>query len=90
MTTQATHTETGAGAQYVTLKKGCGYWDVTNYPRGGCFRRAAEDMPGRVVSGPANLYGAGMEYSVTWEDGGSAVIPARGIIRPEAEGRGEA
>jgi hypothetical protein len=83
MTTQATQTETGPRAQYVTLKKGCGYWDVTKYPRGGCFRRAAEDMPGRVVSGPANLYGAGMEYSVTWEDGASAVIPARGTIRHE-------
>jgi hypothetical protein len=20
--------------------RGCGYWDVTHYPRGGCFRRA--------------------------------------------------
>jgi hypothetical protein len=86
MTTQATHAPGSGSAQYVTLKKGCGYWDVTKYPRGGCFRRAAEDMRGRVVSGPANLYGAGMEYSVTWEGGGSAVIPARGIIRHEAEG----
>jgi hypothetical protein len=83
VTTQATHTPGKASAQYVTLKKGCGYWDVTKYPHGGCFRRAAEDMRGRVVSGPANLYGAGMEYSVTWGDGASAVIPARGTIRHE-------
>jgi hypothetical protein len=89
MTTQATHTKATAGAQYVTLKKGCGYWDVTNYPRGGCFRRASEDMAGLVVSGPANLYRAGMEYSVTWADGRSAVVPARGIIRHEAERNGE-
>jgi hypothetical protein len=23
-----------------TIKPGCGYWDVTVYPMGGCFRRA--------------------------------------------------
>jgi len=23
-----------------TIKQGCGYWDVTVYPMGGCFRRA--------------------------------------------------
>jgi hypothetical protein len=23
-----------------TIKQGCGYWDVTLYPMGGCFRRA--------------------------------------------------
>ena len=28
-----------------TLKKGYGYWDVTQYPYGGCFRRAAQDTP---------------------------------------------
>jgi len=76
--------ETGAGipaAQFVTLKKGWGYWDVTFYPHGGSFHRATEDMTGKVVNGPANLYGQGMEYSVIWEDGRSAIIPARGIIK---------
>ena len=77
-------TATGAGetaAQFVKLKKGWGYWDVTSFPHGGCFRRASEDRTGKVVNGPANLYGQGMEYSVVWEDGSSAVIPARGIVR---------
>jgi hypothetical protein len=23
-----------------TIKQGCGYWDVSVYPMGGCFRRA--------------------------------------------------
>ena len=27
----------------VTLTEGWGYWDVTSYPRGGCFRRLTED-----------------------------------------------
>jgi len=76
--------ETGAGipaVQTVTLKKGWGYWDVTHYPYGGSFHRADQDMTGKVVSGPANLYGKGMEYSVIWEDGKSAIIPARGILK---------
>ena len=78
------NTTTGTGetaAQFVTLKKGWGYWDVTSFPYGGSFRRAIEEMTGRVVNGPANLYGAGLEYSVVWENGRSAVIPARGIIK---------
>src|ERR1700676_4489447 len=27
------------------LLSGWGYWDVTSYSRGGCFRRASADMP---------------------------------------------
>jgi hypothetical protein len=27
----------------VKLKAGWGYWDVSQYPRGGCFRRLTED-----------------------------------------------
>ena len=26
------------------LTKGSGYWDTTEYPFGGCFRRTTEDM----------------------------------------------
>jgi hypothetical protein len=69
-------------AQFVTLKKGWGYWDITIYPHGGCFRRATENLTGRVVSGPAVLYaGHGKEVSVIFEDGRSAVFPFAGIIR---------
>lgn len=32
-----------------TAKKGWGYWDVTHYPYGGCFRRFTEDTPVRVI-----------------------------------------
>jgi hypothetical protein len=76
--------ETGAGipaVHTVTLKKGWGYWDVTHYPYGGSFHRADKDMTGKVVNGPANLYGNGMEYAVVLEDGKSAIIPARGILK---------
>src|SRR5262249_40590541 len=27
-----------------TIKQGCGYWDVTVYPTGGCFRRAQQTI----------------------------------------------
>lgn len=27
------------------LKAGFGYWDVTTYPKGGCFKRAKERTP---------------------------------------------
>jgi hypothetical protein len=27
----------------VTVGAGWGYWDLTQYPRGGCFRRLTED-----------------------------------------------
>ena len=27
----------------VKLQSGWGYWDLTNYPRGGCFRRLTAD-----------------------------------------------
>jgi len=26
------------------IKQGYGYWDITNYPIGGCFRRATSDF----------------------------------------------
>lgn len=26
----------------VTLEPGWGYWDLTNFPRGGCFRRLTQ------------------------------------------------
>ena len=34
----------------VTIKPGCGYWDTTQYPLGGCFRRVARDSNGLRVS----------------------------------------
>lgn len=28
-----------------TIKPHCGYWDVTQYPKGGCFRGAKQEIP---------------------------------------------
>jgi hypothetical protein len=33
------------------LKAGYGYWDTTNYPIFGCFRRAKEDFPVTLIPG---------------------------------------
>lgn len=30
--------------QAISIKAGCGYWDVTYYPKGGCFKRAKESI----------------------------------------------
>lgn len=35
--------------QPAILAKGWGYWDVTHYPYGGCFRRAVEDTPVLII-----------------------------------------
>jgi hypothetical protein len=34
------------------IKQGYGYWDITNYPIGGCFRRATTDLEVALVSDP--------------------------------------
>lgn len=33
------------------LLKGYGYYDITAYPYGGCFRRVAEDTPVEIIEG---------------------------------------
>ena len=33
-----------ANATRALLRAGCGYWDITDYPEGGCFRRATADL----------------------------------------------
>ena len=42
-----------------TLPKGTGYWDLTDYPWGGCFRRAQFDLKVHVVEilDPARPHG---------------------------------
>jgi hypothetical protein len=59
------------------LKKGFGYWDVTKYPVGGCFKRAIEDMPLEQVGVP-NTYNNGMprEYSGTYKNNQRIVCKA--------------
>jgi len=48
-----------------TLKAGYGYWDVTVYPYGGCFKRAAADTQVTVIDEPGGKYG----YKVRFADG---------------------
>jgi hypothetical protein len=57
------------------LKIGWGYWDVTRYPYGGCFRRATTN---EVVT----LIGAGNkvdESKIAFTDGRVAYAPNRGL-----------
>lgn len=84
MSNTTTTTATGAGnsaAQYVTLGKGCGYWDVSKYPRGGCFRRAGQDgLTAQVIDGPAIFGGSDIrEYHVKLPNGGTALFPCSGV-----------
>jgi len=39
------------------LKAGYGYWDVTSFPYGGCFRRAAQNTPVEVTEDMGIKYG---------------------------------
>jgi hypothetical protein len=41
-----------------TIRKGWGYWDLSQYPRGGCIRRLTEDTALAVdTSHAGELYG---------------------------------
>lgn len=58
-----------------TLLEGWGYWDVTNYPYGGCFRRAAEDTPVTVIEKhPKGL-------KIQFADGRKGVADVRALAR---------
>lgn len=64
----------------VTLGKGCGYWDITKYPRGGCFRRAGDAITAKVIEGPAVFGGSDIrEYLVELPNGGKALFPYSGV-----------
>jgi len=64
----------------LAIKKGWGYWDVSFYPRGGCFRRATENLCVAEVLG-------------TWEDekrvrlidGRNAMVKTCALIEVPAE-----
>ena len=64
-----------------TIKKGWGYWDTTYYPKGGCFRRAAEDIR-CVVAGKS-----GNDICVEFNLGQKvrACVDPRGIVLDSAE-----
>lgn len=59
----------------VTLKKGWGYWDTTNYPYGGCFKRAAQDETVEIVA--RNVIRC--EHRIKFADGRIGVVDARAL-----------
>jgi hypothetical protein len=32
------------------INPGCGYWDITQYPIGGCFRRVPKNSEGLIIT----------------------------------------
>lgn len=60
------------------LEKGHGYWDVTHYPYGGCFRRATGCEVVQVIKdGPVQW--ANREVRILFPDGRQAVIEKRAV-----------
>lgn len=53
------------------LGAGCGYYDVTSYPYGGCFRRANEDTPVTLVPGRGQY---GDEVRVVFADKRAGIV----------------
>ena len=55
------------GQRHATILSGWGYWDITHYPHGGCFRRAYKDIPCLVPLGdPVKLaHGSPREFRAT-------------------------
>ena len=51
------------------ILKGYGYWDVTKFPYGGCFKRTVEDT--EVTTGAA--FGT-EEIEVTFKDGSKGIV----------------
>ena len=62
----------------VTIAAGAGYWDITSYPYGGCFRRASVDVAGHVerIYSRFNT-GTPREVVVRLADGHRACVQAR-------------
>lgn len=47
------------------IKPGCGYWDTTHFPLGGCFKRCgAEPLPVEAIGAPVKTrqYGYLMQF----------------------------
>lgn len=61
----------------VTIRSGYGYWDLTHYPWGGCFKRAVGRMPGTVAE-VVDRYasGAPRKLVVTLADGRKVGVTA--------------
>jgi len=63
--------------QSVGIVHGCGFWDVTSYPYGGCFKRAPkwQKISGKVVS-VVKEYGDGSPAEVRLEVSNSPFLDA--------------
>lgn len=59
-------------------ESGWGYWDVTNYPRGGDFRRLTEDTPVELIADPVRIQG-NMEVRVRFANGRNAMIQVKAL-----------
>ena len=57
------------------LASGWGYWDITNYPYKGCFRRASNDVLVTVI-GPGVMAD---EFKVRFPDNRIAIITKRAL-----------
>ena len=60
------------------LKSGWGYWDVSFYPYGGCFRRATADIPLTEVIEPVGK----QEVRVSFLNSANAKVTA--VVKLEA------
>ena len=63
------------------LKKGWGYWDITHYPYGGCFKRATENTIVSIV-GKAGKYPE-QEREILFPDGRRAVAKLEAMEEEE-------
>lgn len=66
-----------------TLLQGWGYWDTTNYPYGGCFRRCVADTTVSVGK-PAGKYPT-RERQIIFADGRVGVAELRSLRMAEVE-----
>lgn len=60
-----------------TLLKGWGYWDVTQYPYGGCFRRPNEDTPVTIIEGQGKYAD---EKRVRFADGREGIVKSGALV----------
>ena len=60
----------------VTIKPGCGYWDCTKYPIGGCFCRVPRDGAGLEVANVQKMWKShkGADHTGTTADGRSVAF----------------
>ena len=61
-----------------TLLKGWGYWDTTDYPYGGCFRRTTKDTPVIVLDKPGPKR---HELFIEFTDGRTGACQTRALAR---------